>query len=95
MVILLVIEVMDLRVMAVVAAAMTCARLARAGERVARAIGAVVVGVGLLLIARAARARMTHKRRYLERRLQELEKTIVWMCVEFGGRQTTKGAGPK
>ena len=22
-------------------------------------------------------------------------KKIVWMCVEFGGRQTTKGAGPK
>ena len=34
------------------------------------------------------------ERRYLERRPQELEK-IVWMCVEFGDRQTTKGAGPK
>ena len=20
---------------------------------------------------------------------------LVWMCVEFGGRQTTRGAGPK
>jgi predicted metal-binding membrane protein len=46
--------VMDLRAMAVVAAAITVERLAPAGERVARAIGAVVVGAGLLLIARAA-----------------------------------------
>jgi predicted metal-binding membrane protein len=53
-VILLVIGVMDLRVMAVVAAAITVERLAPAGERVARAIGAVVVGAGLFLIARAA-----------------------------------------
>src|SRR5262249_15884388 len=52
--ILLVIGVMDLRAMAVVAAAITTERLAPAGERVARAIGAVVVGAGLLLIARAA-----------------------------------------
>jgi predicted metal-binding membrane protein len=52
--ILLVIGVMDLRAMAVVAAAITVERLAPAGERVARAIGAVVVGGGLLLIARAA-----------------------------------------
>jgi hypothetical protein len=34
--------------------AITVERLAPAGERVARAIGAVVVGVGLFLIARAA-----------------------------------------
>jgi predicted metal-binding membrane protein len=54
MVILLVIGVMDLRAMAVVAAATTAERLAPAGERVARAIGAVVVGAGVLLIARAA-----------------------------------------
>jgi predicted metal-binding membrane protein len=53
-VILLVIGVMDLRVMAVVAAAITIERLAPAGERVARAIGAVVVAEGLFLIARAA-----------------------------------------
>jgi len=52
--ILLVIGVMDLGAMAVVAAAITAERLAPAGERVARAIGAVVVGAGLLLIARAS-----------------------------------------
>ena len=52
--ILLVIGLMDLRAMAVVAAAITVERLAPAGERVARATGAVVVGGGLLLIARAA-----------------------------------------
>jgi predicted metal-binding membrane protein len=50
MAILLVIGVMDLRAMAVVAAAITVERLAPAGERVARAIGAVVVGAGLFLI---------------------------------------------
>jgi len=54
MAILLVIGVMDVRVMAVVAAAITVERLAPAGERVARAIGVLVVGAGLLLIARAA-----------------------------------------
>jgi len=53
MAILLVIGVMDLRAMAVVAAAVTVEHLAPVGERVARAIGAVVVGAGLLLIARA------------------------------------------
>jgi predicted metal-binding membrane protein len=52
--ILLVIGVMDLRAMAAVAAAITAERLAPAGERVARAIGVVVVGTELLLIARAA-----------------------------------------
>jgi predicted metal-binding membrane protein len=50
--ILLAVGVMDLRAMAVVAAAITVERLA--GERIARAIGAVVIGAGLLLIARAA-----------------------------------------
>jgi predicted metal-binding membrane protein len=54
MVVLLVIGVMDLRAMAVVAAAITVERLAPAGERVARITGAVVVGAGLFLIARAA-----------------------------------------
>ena len=54
MTILLVIGVMDLPAMAVVAAAITAERLAPAGERVARAIGAVVVVVGLFLITRAA-----------------------------------------
>jgi predicted metal-binding membrane protein len=52
--ILLVIGVMDLRAMAVVAAAITVERLAPAGERVARGTGAVAVGAGLFLIARAA-----------------------------------------
>ncbi len=51
--ILLVIGVMDLRAMAVVTAAITVERLAPAGERVARGIGAVVVVAGLLLIGRA------------------------------------------
>jgi predicted metal-binding membrane protein len=54
MTILLVIGVMDLRAMALVAAAITLERLAPAGERVARTIGAVVVGVGVFLLARAA-----------------------------------------
>jgi predicted metal-binding membrane protein len=53
-VILLIIGVMDLRTMAVVAAAITFERLAPAGEYVARAIGAVVVVAGFFLIARAA-----------------------------------------
>jgi predicted metal-binding membrane protein len=52
--ILLVIGVMNLRAMAVVAAAITLERLAPGGERVARATGAVAVGAGLFLIARAA-----------------------------------------
>jgi predicted metal-binding membrane protein len=52
--ILLVLGVMNLGVMAVVTAAITVERLAPAGERVARGIGAVVVGAGLFLIARAA-----------------------------------------
>ena len=54
MAILLVIGVMDLRAMAVVTVSITAERLAPAGERVARATGAVVVGAGLLLIVRAA-----------------------------------------
>jgi len=52
--ILLVIGVMDLRAMAVVAAAITSERLAPAGACMARVIGAVVIGAGLFLIARAA-----------------------------------------
>ena len=51
--ILLVIGVMDLRAMAVITAAITVERLAPAGERVARVIGAVVVLAGLCQIARA------------------------------------------
>ena len=52
--ILLVIGIMDVRVMAVVTAAITSERLAPAGERVARFIGAVTVATGVLLIVRAA-----------------------------------------
>ncbi len=51
--IVLVIGVMDLRAMAVVTATITVERLAPAGERVARAIGAIVVGAGFFLIALA------------------------------------------
>jgi predicted metal-binding membrane protein len=46
--------VMDLRAMAVVTAAVTIERLAPAAERAARTIGAVVVGAGFFLVARAA-----------------------------------------
>lgn len=52
--ILLVIGVMDLRAMTAMTAAITVERLAPAGERVARVTGAVIVGAGLFLIARAA-----------------------------------------
>jgi predicted metal-binding membrane protein len=52
MAVLLVIGVMDLRAMAVATAAITVERLAPSGERAARAVGAVVVGAGLFLIAR-------------------------------------------
>jgi predicted metal-binding membrane protein len=51
---LLVVGVMDLRVMAVVGAAITLERLAPSGDRAARGIGAVVVGAGVFLIARTA-----------------------------------------
>jgi predicted metal-binding membrane protein len=51
---LLVIGIMDLRAMAVVAGTITVERLAPGGERIARVIGAVIVGIGLVLIARAA-----------------------------------------
>jgi predicted metal-binding membrane protein len=53
MAILLVTGVMDLSAMAAVAIATTMERVAPVGERVARAIGVVAVGAGLLLIARA------------------------------------------
>jgi len=53
MAVLLVAGVMNLPAMALVTAAITAERLAPAGERVARAIGMTVVGVGLFLIARA------------------------------------------
>jgi len=51
--ILLVVGVMDLRVMVIVAIAITLERLAPVGEHVARAIGAAAAATGLLLIARA------------------------------------------
>lgn len=51
--VLLIIGVMDLRIMAVVTAAITAERLAHAGEQAARAIGAAAIGTGLVLIARA------------------------------------------
>jgi predicted metal-binding membrane protein len=53
MAILLVVGVMDLRAMAVVGAAITVERLSPAAERAARAVGAVGVGAGVFLIARA------------------------------------------
>jgi len=54
MAISLVLGVMDLSVMAAVTAAITAERLAPAGDRVAAVTGAVAVGAGLCLIARAA-----------------------------------------
>jgi predicted metal-binding membrane protein len=54
MTILLVLGVMDLRTMAFVTLAITAERLAPAGEIVARVIGAVVIGIGVFLVARAA-----------------------------------------
>jgi predicted metal-binding membrane protein len=52
--VLLVVGVMDLGAMAAIAAAITAERLAPPGERVARAIGAVLLVAGAWLIARAA-----------------------------------------
>jgi predicted metal-binding membrane protein len=54
MAILLAIGVMDLRAMAVVAAAITVERFAPDGPGVARAVGVVAAAAGLVLIARAA-----------------------------------------
>ena len=51
--ILLVIGIMDLRMMAVITAAITAERVAPGGVRVSRAIGAVAAGAGLFLIVRA------------------------------------------
>jgi predicted metal-binding membrane protein len=45
---------MELRAMAVVTAAITVERLAPSGTRMARALGAVIVAAGLIMIARAA-----------------------------------------
>jgi len=52
--VLLAAGVMDLRAMGIVAAATAVERLAPDGERSARAIGAVLLGTGVLLTARAA-----------------------------------------
>jgi predicted metal-binding membrane protein len=52
--VLLAIGVMDLPAMALVSALITIERLAPQGERAAQAVGAVIVGLGLFLIARAA-----------------------------------------
>lgn len=52
--ILLVIGVMDLRAMGMVTLAITAERLLPHGERVARLIGVVIVGAGVLLMVRAA-----------------------------------------
>jgi predicted metal-binding membrane protein len=52
--ILLVMGVMDLGVMALVTTAMTAERFAPDGERVARAIGVLVLCAGVLLLAQAA-----------------------------------------
>jgi predicted metal-binding membrane protein len=54
MAILLVVGVMDIRAMVAVAAAITVERLAPGGERVTRAIGAVVIAGGLVLTAQAS-----------------------------------------
>jgi predicted metal-binding membrane protein len=51
--VLLVMGVMDLRAMAAATAGISAERLLPAGERVARAIGTVLVVAGLLLIAQA------------------------------------------
>jgi len=55
MAILLLLGIMDVRAMVGVTAAITAERLAPRGERVAPAIGAIVVCTALLLIARRAR----------------------------------------
>jgi predicted metal-binding membrane protein len=53
MTVLLVLGVMDLRVMAIVAAVITLERLAPGAEQIARAAGVVIIGAGVLLVARA------------------------------------------
>ena len=53
MAILLVVGVMDLRAMAIVTAAISAERLSPTGARVARAIGAVVVAAGVVVVLAA------------------------------------------
>ena len=55
MAVLLALGIMDLRAMAGVAAAVTLERLGPAGATTARAIGALVIGLGAVLLAQAAR----------------------------------------
>jgi predicted metal-binding membrane protein len=50
----LAVGIMDVRVMAAVAAAITAERVVPGGERVARVVGLVVVAAGLILVTRAA-----------------------------------------
>jgi predicted metal-binding membrane protein len=52
--VLLVIGVMDLRAMALVTTAVTLERFLPAGARAARGVGAVIVGIGVFLVLRAA-----------------------------------------
>jgi predicted metal-binding membrane protein len=59
MAVLLALGVMDLGAMAAVAAGITAERLASAGERVARAVGALMVAAGIVLMVRAAWLWMT------------------------------------
>jgi predicted metal-binding membrane protein len=54
MAILLVVGIMDLRAMALVTAALTIERVVPYGDRIARAVGVAAIGIGLVLIARAA-----------------------------------------
>jgi predicted metal-binding membrane protein len=54
MAILLAMGIMDVAVMTVVTAAITLERVAPAGERMARAIGTVIVGAGLFMLAKSA-----------------------------------------
>jgi hypothetical protein len=54
MAVLLVVGMMDVPAMAVVTAAITLERVAPAGERMARAIGTVIIGAGLLMLAKSA-----------------------------------------
>jgi predicted metal-binding membrane protein len=53
MAVLLAVGVMDLRAMAIVTVAITAERLAKSGVRIARMTGAVALGAGVLMIARA------------------------------------------
>lgn len=56
MAILLVVGMMDVRAMAVITAAITGERIGPAGTRVARATGAMALGAGVVVLARAIRA---------------------------------------